>query len=318
MLDYGADTMKFDKIYEMKKQHPSWDIQQIFNHFGFGPDIFQYVEMYSDFVDCGLNINMPNDTVNLHSHGFYEITLFKTGNLRYLVDDKRYQITKGDILIIPPGFTHCPLGLHTLTAPYERIILCVSKKYIDFFLSRWHAENTYKAIFNQPTLFKTADTPYEYLCEYFERNVIEGNIENPYADAFLAGNTLCFLSKLLEAHDVDFAPAKRLKKELIDRIISYVEKNYSQKITIQDISDKFHIGKTALIKLFKDNLNCTFHQYLNLVRLNAAKNMLAKDLNLETIAETVGFNDYSSFYRAFKKEFGVSPKDYSIGMHIID
>lgn len=108
-----------------------------------------------------------------------------------------WQITSGirlkkDILIVPPGFTHCPLALHTLTEPYERIITCVSKDFINFFLSKWHAQNVYKTILNRPTLFKTSGTPYEFLCRYLEYNAIEANLESPYADAFLAGNTLCF------------------------------------------------------------------------------------------------------------------------------
>lgn len=281
----------------------------------FDPDAFQPVKMLSAYVDCVRDVNMPNDVISLHSHDFYEISLFQTGSLRYLADNKRYQIEKKDILIVPPGFTHCPLALHTLTEPYQRIITCVSKSFINFFLTRWHAQNVYKTILSRPTLFKTSGTPYEFLCSYLECNAIEANLESPYADAFLAGNTLCFLSKLMEAHDIDFAPTRRLKKELIDDIISYVKKNYRKKITIQNITDEFHIGKTALLKLFHKNLNCTFHQYLNLIRLNAAKNMLAEDLNLETISEAVGFHDYSGFYRAFKKEFGLSPKDYYVQMH---
>lgn len=271
--------------------------------------------MSSSFVNCGRDITQPTDIVNLHSHGFYEITLFKSGRLQYLVDDKRYQIEKGDILIVPPGFTHCPIGLHTLTDPYERIITCVSTGFISHFISHWHAENNHKTIFSRPTLFKTKGTPHEALCHYLEKNAMESSLDNPYADAFLAGNTLCFLSKLMEAHDTDFAPARRLRKELIDSILSYTEQNYNEKITIQDITDEFHIGKTVLIRLFKENLNCTFHHHLTLVRLNAAKNMFTNDLSMETIAESVGFNDYSSFYRAFKKEFGISPKDYYLLTH---
>lgn len=305
--------MRLNEFYEMPKNHPPCPPQRPAGHLD--PDIFQRMKMISAFVDCVRNINMPNDVVSLHSHDFYEISLFLSGKLRYLADNKRYQIEKKDILIVPPGFTHCPLALHTLTEPYERIITCVSKDFINFFLSKWHAQNVYKTILNRPTLFKTSGTPYEFLCRYLEYNAIEANLESPYADAFLAGNTLCFLSKLMEAHDIDFAPTRRLKKELIDNIISYVKKNYSKKITIQTIADEFHIGKTALLKLFKKNFNCTFHQYLNLIRLNAAKNMLAEDLNLETISEAVGFNDYSGFYRAFKKEFGLSPRKYYAQIH---
>ena len=57
-------------------------------------------------------------------------------------------------------------------------------------------------------------------------------------------------------------------------------------------------------------MHVSFYQYVTQRRLIAAKSMVSQEPNLNILSEKVGFSDYSAFYRAFKKEFGISPREY--------
>lgn len=283
----------------------------------FGTDIFQNLKMDSSIV-CGREFIDSTSIVNLHNHPFYEITLFESGNLQYLVENNRYNIKKGDILIVPSGFNHCPLALHTLKEPYTRVITLMNTRFLNMFLKSWTLEEKHKKFFENPVLLRTTGTPYEPLCYFLKANALRSDLNNPYSEAYVCGNMICFLAKLLETIDEDYTPARKVRRDLLDKIIYYVDKHLTKKITVQDICNEFYIGKDTLNKLFKDNFNYSFHNYLTLTRLNSAKNLFLTDLSFESIAEQVGFSDYSSFYRAFKKEFGISPKEYSSAIKSIN
>lgn len=97
---------------------------------------------------------------------------------------------------------------------------------------------------------------------------------------------------------------------LLDEIISYIQENYHEKITLESISHKFHISQSYLGLLFRDNLKVSFYNYVQQVRLSKAKGMIESKIPFNIIANQIGFLDYSTFYRAFKNEYGISPSEY--------
>ena len=80
-------------------------------------NLYQEVEMDSDYVDAHEDVSTSRDEVQLHSHTFYELLYCHSGNLDYLVGTQRYRLQRGDIVIVPPGVSHRPLFLDQLTEP---------------------------------------------------------------------------------------------------------------------------------------------------------------------------------------------------------
>jgi YesN/AraC family two-component response regulator len=107
-------------------------------------------------------------------------------------------------------------------------------------------------------------------------------------------------NELSESSARDIMPVKR-----------YIDEHYSEKITLDFLSEIFYINKYYLTRLFKKQLGCTIVSYLLQVRITHAKQMLKfTDMSMEYISEECGFSDTNYFSRAFKKVEGVSPMQF--------
>ncbi|NLC75442.1 MAG: response regulator [Clostridiales bacterium] len=97
----------------------------------------------------------------------------------------------------------------------------------------------------------------------------------------------------------------------ITQIINWMNDHLSEDVSLQRLSDTFHMNSTYISQMFKDKLGINYHTYLNQIRTNKAKELLSStDLSITDIAEQCGFNDYRSFTRAFHSTTGDLPSSY--------
>ena len=87
--------------------------------------------------------------------------------------------------------------------------------------------------------------------------------------------------------------------------------NIQGKISAETICDAFNLGKTALYELSNKNYGCGIASHIRQVRLQRAKELLSDtSMAIYEIADAVGLNDYNYFTKIFKRELGVTPKEY--------
>lgn len=122
---------------------------------------------------------------------------------------------------------------------------------------------------------------------------------------------LCEFIKNLEQQNI--APKKYSVR--IQHIIHYVQENYYCDISLQSVAEQFGVHKVYLARKFKEETGETLNEFLNKVRIEKAKLLLTvADNKANEIAYTVGYNNTQSFYSAFKKYVGCSPKEYRKGI----
>ncbi len=116
------------------------------------------------------------------------------------------------------------------------------------------------------------------------------------------------LYSLKEPNPIDVPPSNSPE---VDRIVLYIHRNYQQKITIEELTEVFHINRTSLMDLFYAATGTTIHNYLINLRIQLAY-FLIRDtpLPLSEIIERVGFSDLSHFSRTFRRLTGHTPSDY--------
>ncbi|WP_260845732.1 helix-turn-helix transcriptional regulator [Paenibacillus sp. Y412MC10] len=97
----------------------------------------------------------------------------------------------------------------------------------------------------------------------------------------------------------------------VEQVIDFIEMNFSQKITIEDIAHLIGLNRSYLCSLFKQQMNISIQDYLIRYRMDMAAKMLGStDLSIGDIARSVGYADPLLFSKMFKKVKGASPKHY--------
>ena len=310
--------MKLSEIRQLRKSLPSAVPGQtpptgheLIRLLGLEPGSFyQELEMESPYVDTHQDISSSNTNLQFHSHTFYEMLCCRnTCGAEYLVGAERYKLQKGDIILVPPGISHRPLLTEELAEPYIRDVLWISEEFMH--LLNFTTPNLVTDSFKQPFLFRTAGTQWSYICDMFRSGVREAEKEQFGWNTVVTANTTNILVHLIRAKlDMHTKPMSAEKPELLEQLLAYIENNMAQKITLAETARHFFISESTISQTFRKKMGISFYQCVTQKRLIASKALIEQNLALEFVAERVGFNDYSSFYRAFKQEFGISPRQY--------
>jgi len=97
----------------------------------------------------------------------------------------------------------------------------------------------------------------------------------------------------------------------INKVLEYIDANYKADIYLTQVAEAFNTSDKYLSRLFKEKLGIGFHEYLTVLRIEKAKSLLSDtELSVNQIGEMVGFTNYSTFFRLFKKYEGVNPSQY--------
>ena len=98
--------------------------------------------------------------------------------------------------------------------------------------------------------------------------------------------------------------------EKIDDIVRYISEHLEEKITLYDLTKRFYLSKYYLCHEFKKVTGFTVFDYIRYKRILSAKTKFQNGQPINEVWRDLGYEDYSNFYRTFKKITGMSPKEY--------
>lgn len=247
--------------------------------------------------------------LRMHLHNFYEFLYFKSGNASYIVENSIYQLEAGDLLITRPDEIHTII--FNSDAVYERHFIQISAEYLkdDEF-------NLLDMINRRPagTMNRiSADIVKSYgLDEYFQ--LIEQYVVNrvPESDILIKSYIIQMLVKinsaLREYHELFLETPFANKR--ITAVKKYIDEHFNEDITLEMLCERFYISKYHLCRIFKSYTSLPVKEYVNTRRITVAKQMIFEGHNLTSVCYKCGFNDYSVFYKTFKKFTDKSPRDF--------
>lgn len=252
----------------------------------------------------------------IHWHEEMEIIMAKKGKANYYIDLETYGIEEGDIIILRPSVLHSLRQKDDIRYESESMLFnlnIVNNNSIDLCSAKYFTP----IINNQvkiPFIIKRTDEGYSdiknILIEIF--NCYNAK-ENGY-ELLLKANILKFFYYLFKNSRIqknNSIETKNYMVEKIKEILNYIEKNYSEMISIKDLSVLANMSEYHLMRSFKKCTGMTCIEYINNYRLKIASKLLkTTDLSIINISIESGFNNISYFNKLFKERFNVTPKEY--------
>lgn len=258
---------------------------------------------------------MTPEEVTVHHHDFYEVFFFLGGKVTYRAEGQLYHLRPGDILLINPMVLHQPI-IASDSPDYERIILWVDQAYLeriaggDGALSRCFEGAERLRLLHLPSSVQRVE-----MTELLGRLVRECYGNEHGSSLYAEG---LFLQIMVELNRLALHAGSRTEGEqdapsLVASLLDYINEHYSENLSLEGLAKRFFISKYHLSHEFSRAIGTGVYRYIMLRRLTAAKQLLSEGETPGEVYIRCGFKDYTSFFRAFKAEYGISPKAFSEG-----
>lgn len=259
-----------------------------------------YGEVWTD-VYVASREGYSTSVTDYHEHGFYEINLILSGNVKILLGDRSEEGGGNRVVLTRPGTPHyISCKPDTL---YRRLYLLFSEEFVSGHLPEWHELS---AVFgDRGACIALTEEQTAFFGEIIERIRTE---TKPFRRRLLVYYFLSHLSEL--------APSDRKEHKAppyVVEALAYLEAHYAERIVASELARELHVGRTALMMSFKRYTDSTVGEYLTGCRLRHAVRLLSEGRTLEYTAERCGFSDSSGLVRSFKRCYGMTPRRYLEG-----
>ena len=250
-----------------------------------------------------LDVHPVPESFTMHTHNLCEVYIFMNGKASFRIEGSEYRLERGDLLVMRPAEAHC-IQVQP-DHPYERL-----------------------SIHFEPSLFERVDPEGKLLKVFLDREA--GRFNRFAAAEFADQNYRVLLTQLMQPENChrlnivsvllpllnqlyqlyqqrgELAPAT--ESTLLFQVIRHINEHLSTPLSLDLLCEQFYISKPQLCRSFKRTTGASVGEYITAKRLLRAQGMLRAGSPPTHVCSACGFNDYSAFYRAYRKYFGVSPK----------
>lgn len=226
---------------------------------------------------------------DFHFHEFNKIVILLSGRVDYAVESEVFSLRPGDVLLVKHHTMH--KALIDRSEPYERIII-----YLD--------ENRYSRLIPGAKLTRCFDRCL-YAPDPEQLKALRNGFESAEDELLKETFIIQLLAVLNSLQGAESGAVKYDSKT--QKVLTYINENIASPLTVDELADTVHLSKYHFMRTFKASTGQTVHSYVRQRRLLHASRLMREGLSAVQAASQSGFEDYSVFYKAFRKEFGISP-----------
>lgn len=249
--------------------------------------------------------------MDMHIHDCYELYYSISGGRQFLIDNRFYSIAPGDLFIINQYESHKLTQIDNHI--HERIVLSIYPDYVkrlstadtnlDYCFSNRDAGFQHKV-----SLDKAGQSRFLY---YISKMTSATGFAHDIVEQAAFMELLVLINALSNANAMQAAPAEYKYSHQVEDILAYINRNIALGITVEQLAEHFYLSESYLCRIFKQATGTTINKYVTARRISIAKAHLSQGDSVGEAFEKSGFGDYSSFFKAFTKAVGVSPKKYA-------
>ncbi|WP_251390482.1 AraC family transcriptional regulator [Mediterraneibacter agrestimuris] len=250
--------------------------------------------------------------VDSHTHNYYEFYFFLEGNVLMNIEGDVHLLKPGDVIVIPPNVYHYAI-LQGTAAPYRRFVFWISRDYCNDLLQ---ISPDYVYLMQHALIQKRYLFHYDMIAFNSLQSKVFRLIEEMHSNRFGrdAKVSLCVNDLILHlnrsVYEAEHPASPREEAHLYQNLMHYIEDHLDEELSLEHLAQQFFVSKYHIAHVFKDNMGLSVHQFITKKRLSLCRDAILTQGNISDVYLMYGFKDYSSFFRAFKKEFGMSPKEY--------
>jgi AraC-like DNA-binding protein/mannose-6-phosphate isomerase-like protein (cupin superfamily) len=273
-----------------------------------GSDHFPFLVSYQCLSEYDSNSFM------WHCHPEIEITYVKEGSMHYRINNRSFHLKEGDIIFCNSNALHSGEMENQEDCSYIPITFDPKLIY-GFFQSTICTRYVDPVIQNLAVCAVHIDYSEKWHETFRDRmlEVISLDKQKPDFYELDISIRMQLLWRLLVEHlphqpvstTSDFTEYERIR-----RILSYIEQNYMNQITLDDISEHIHLCESECTRLFKRHMNTTLFSFLQEYRIERSLEYLNTKESISSIAEKTGFSDSNYYSKVFSKIKGCSPREY--------
>ena len=246
-----------------------------------------------------------------HYHDFHKVVFMISGDVTYNIEGKNYQLEPNDFVLVSKGEVHRPV-VHS-AKPYERIILYISPELLHkYSKENYDLEDCFsKSGKNQLHILHTSPSNGNLLvslCHALANTLSDTEYAYELHQRILFLEFLIQLNRHMQKLEANFSDTAVGNQKIL-AILTYINTHLTQEITIDSLAEQFYTSRYYLMHTFKQETGYTIGQYLTTKRLLYAQELIKNDMPVTEACLTCGFQNYSTFSRAYKKNFGVSPTE---------
>ena len=248
--------------------------------------------------------------VEVHHHDFYEVYFLLGGQVEYWVEGRILRPAAGDLLLINPMELHRPV-IQSDSSTYERIVLWINKTYLEGLTEGGQLSRCFDP--NLPNLIRPTAAERTTLTAWLSDLVRECYSRDFCSEYSAFGIFLQFMVQLNRiALHTQPQQEEATVSDLVNQVLHYIGRHTNEELTLHGLAERFFVSKYHLSHAFTREVGVSLHRYITLRRLLMARQLLSAGVPAGQVSSACGFSEYTSFYRAFKAEYGISPGAISV------
>jgi AraC-like DNA-binding protein len=265
-------------------------------------------------LDNGFNLLYLSDKsfgkLLLHTHNFIELIFVVEGNVSVNIEGFKYQVQKGNIMVIPNNLLHCTI-IDKETIKYERFVIHLDLEYMNNIMELHNLNDYLFSFFSKPCVIECSLNDVYKVRHTFNQIFFAHEKEDAIGEVLLKCTITELIITLYYIIQNPKSSSKPSYNDAVTSIIHYINENFTNpSLDLKEIVNNTFLSTGYLCRIFKSYTGTSIYNFVIYKRLEHSKYLICKDTPILDACMQSGFNDYTTYLKSFKKVYKITPTQF--------